>query len=121
MGHQLPVDDASAEKVARNNAVFRDANDKIAAAAGELGLDDDRPVPFICECSDAACSRIILLTLAEYERVRSNPRWFAHVPGHDSELRGAVRELEDHERYALAEKVAHAGDVAEQLADPAGT
>ena len=115
------MDDATAEKVARNNAVFRDVNEKIASAAGDLGLEDDRPVPFICECSNARCSQIILLTLEEYQRVRSNPRWFAHVPGHDSNLPGAVRMLEDHERYALAEKVAHAGDVAARLADPAGT
>lgn len=118
---QRPVDDASAEKVARNNAAFRAANEKIAAAAEEHGLDDGRRVPFICECSDPRCTEIILLTLTEYKRVRSDPRWFAHARGHDSDIPDAVRLLEDHERYALAEKINHAGDVAARLADQADT
>jgi hypothetical protein len=113
------MDDAAAEKVARNNAAFRAANEGIAAAAEEHGLDDGRRVPFICECSDPRCTEIILLTLPEYGRVRSNPRWFAHASGHDADVPDAVRLLEDHGRYVLAEKVNHAGDVAAGLADEA--
>ena len=118
---QPPVDDASAEKVARNNAVFRAANEEIAAAAEEHGLDDGRPIPFICECSDPRCTEIILLTLTEYGRVRSNPRWFAHATGHDADIPDAVRLLENHERYALAEKINHAGEVAARLTGQAET
>lgn len=118
---QATMDDVSAEKVARNNAAFRGANEEIAVAAEEHGLDDGRPIPFICECSDPRCTEIISLTLTEYERVRSNQRWFAHARGHDSDIPDAVRLLEDHERYALAEKINHAGDVAARLADQADT
>jgi hypothetical protein len=113
------MDDASAEKVARNNAAFRTANETIAAAAEDHGLDDGRPAPFICECSDPRCTEIISLTLTEYKRVRSNPRWFAHASGHDSDIPDAVRLLEDHQRYALAEKINHAGEVAARLTDQA--
>lgn len=119
LGYAAAMDDASAEKVARNNVVFRAANDEIAAAAEEHGLGDGRPVPFICECSDPRCTEVISLTLAEYKRVRSNPRWFAHAGGHDSDIPDVVRLLEDHERYALAEKINHAGEVAEGLTDQA--
>ena len=111
------MDDASAEKIATNNATFRAANELIAAAAQEHGLDDGRPAPFICECSDPRCTEIISLTLAEYRRVRSRARWFAQARGHDADIPDAVRLLEDHERYVLAEKINHAGEVAERLID----
>jgi hypothetical protein len=109
------VDD-SAEKVARNNSVFRDANEEIDAAATEHGLDDGRLTPFICECSDPRCTQIIRLTLREYRRVRGNPRWFAHAPGHEIAVPGMVAPVERNDRYVLVEKLGLAGEVATQLA-----
>jgi hypothetical protein len=110
------VDDTAAVKTARNNALFRDANDEIDTAAETHGLDDGRPVPFICECSDPTCMRVISLTLAEYQRVRSNPRWFAHAPGHEEAVPGVVHLVERNDRFALVEKIGRAGEVAGQLA-----
>jgi hypothetical protein len=113
------VDDATAEKIARNNAAFRSANEEIANAADEHGLADGRIVPFLCECSDGRCSEVIHLTLAEYRHVRSNPRWFAHARGHEAAVAGAVELLEEHQGYLVVEKVGHAGAVASRLApDP---
>ena len=111
------MNDAAAEKIARNNAAFRDANNEISVAAGEHGLDDGRPVPFICECSEPRCTQIIRLTLAEYRCVRSNPRWFAHAPGHEEVIPGAVEQVDRNDRYVLVEKVGQAGAVAGQLAE----
>ena len=109
------MDDA-AEKIARNNAVFRDANDEIDTAAEDHGLDDGRPVPFICECSDPRCTQIISLTLEEYRGVRNNPRWFVHALGHEEAIPGVVQAIERNDRYLLVEKVGHAGEVARRLA-----
>ncbi|HEY2776846.1 MAG TPA: hypothetical protein VGI77_02995 [Gaiellaceae bacterium] len=39
------MDDATAEKIGRNNAVFREANGEIATAAIEHGLDHGTPFP----------------------------------------------------------------------------
>jgi hypothetical protein len=110
------VEDAGAEKIARNNAVFRDANDEIDAAAVDHGLADGRPVPFICECSDVRCTQVILLTLDEYSHVRSNPRWFAHAPGHEESVPGVVRLVDRNERYLIIEKIGRAGQLAGELA-----
>jgi hypothetical protein len=52
-------DDAAPDKIAYNNAVFRKANESIADAAARYGLDDGRVVPFVCECSDPACTKVI--------------------------------------------------------------
>jgi hypothetical protein len=110
------VDDATAEKIARNNAAFRAANDEIAAAADDHGLADGRVVPFLCECSDGRCSEVIHLTLVEYSHVRSNPRWFAHARGHEAVVEGAVQLLEEHPGYLVVEKIGHAGTIASRLA-----
>ena len=111
------MDDGTAEKIARNNATFRNANDEINVAAQAHGLDDGRPVPFICECSDPRCTQIIRLTLAEYRRVRGNARWFAHALGHEEAIPGAVELVDRNDRYVLVQKVGEAGAVSGRLAE----
>ena len=103
------------ERVARNDALFRDANERIGAFAAEHGLRDG-VVPFICECADRRCQEIVRLQLDEYERVRSNPRWFVNVPGHQVAAHGAAIVVEHHHDYVVVEKVGHAGEVVEELA-----
>src|SRR5690348_8618688 len=113
------MDDETAEKIARNNSLFRDANDRIESAAAKHGFERDQPAPFICECSDRRCVEIILLTPAEYQRVRSNPRWFVHAVDHEERLDGAVAPVEKHDRYVIVEKIEHAGEIARRLATDA--
>ncbi len=55
---------------------------------------------------------VVALTLGEYEAVRANPRRFVIVRGHDLPEVEVV--VEDHERYAVVEKVGAAGDEAER-------
>ncbi len=116
LGNLRGVDDATAEKIARNNGAFREANDRIAQTVETYGLDRDEPLPFICECSDRGCVEIIGLTLTEYDYVRSNPRWFAHAPNHEEQIAGVVAAVEEHSRYVIVEKINRAGDVAAELA-----
>lgn len=106
----------TSEKIARNNSVFREANEEIEAAAAAHELGRERLVPFICECSDGRCTKIVRLTLSEYAHVRRDPRWFVHAVGHEVSVEGVVATREQHERYVLVEKIGHAGEVAAQLA-----
>ena len=115
------MDQATTEKIARNNATFRDANDRIETAAAGYGYWDGRTVPFLCECSDERCLTIIRMTLEEYSQVRSNPRWFAHAPGHEVEIGGVIVTVEARDDYVLVEKVGHAGEVAAEIAREANT
>src|SRR5690242_15710701 len=105
-----------AEKIARNNAAFREANNRIEDAVIEQGLDPDELMPFICECSDRERVQIVRLTLDEYNHVRSNDRWFAHAVGHEEAIEGAVATVERRSRFILVAKTNHAGEVAENLA-----
>lgn len=97
------------ERIARNNATFRDANEHISAAAGAYGMD--APVPFICECGDARCSEILRLTLEQYGEVRADSRHFLNVPGHQT----AEEIVAERDGYVVVEKVGRAGDIVESL------
>jgi hypothetical protein len=66
----------------RAEDVFREANESVAAKAGELQLAYS--LPFLCECRDRHCFARISLTLEEYEQVRSDPRRYLTIPGHQT-------------------------------------
>ena len=99
----------SEARAARNEAHFREANERLGEK--RIQLDADGLTPFICECSDPACTELIRLTLAEYEHVRSNPTWFVTASGHDADFGTAAQE---HDRYAIVEKSGVAGRIAEE-------
>jgi hypothetical protein len=103
------VDGLTEERIARNNATFRDANEHISAAAGAYGID--APVPFICECADARCSEIIRMTHEEYEEVRADSRHFLNVPGHHA----AAEIVAERNGYVIVEKLGRAGEIVEAL------
>ncbi len=108
-------DVATAERVARNDAVFRDANEKIGRAADEHSIDG--AIPFICECANPECRDIVLVTRADYQRIRSNPVHFLNAPGHEVAAKGWARVVADHGHYVTVEKIGRAGEVATEL-DP---
>jgi hypothetical protein len=104
------------ERIARDDATFRAANQRISAFAESL-LDGVDRIPFICECADRTCTTVVLVSREEYRRIRLNPRWFVNAPGHEVALQGAGRVLERAERYVIVEKTGYAGEVAEALAE----
>jgi hypothetical protein len=106
--------DQTEERIAKNDAIFREANERIREAAAEHGIEDGK-VPFICECADPACRRVVLLDLEEYREIRSNPRWFLNADAHDAPEADAARVVERRQCYLIVEKTGRAGDVAEAL------
>jgi hypothetical protein len=101
------------ERVGRNEAMFRSINEDIER--GRDADDDHTLVGFVCECGLADCSRLIELTPAEYERVRSDPCRFAIVSGH--EIVEVETVVERHDRYAVVRKLETSGAVAKET-DP---
>jgi hypothetical protein len=79
--------------------VFRDANERIAEKARQFQLQ--RPIPFLCECSDRRCFAHIMLGLEEYDEARADPQRYLTIAGH--EVAGALVIAQDN-RFALAEK-----------------
>jgi len=103
--------DLSAERVAKNDMAFRDANERIRGAAAGHGIAER--VPFICECADPGCTQILQLSLAEYEMIRTQPRCFLHAVGHHTEEHEMV--VEEKPGYAVVEKVGRAGILVDEL------
>ena len=94
------------ERLAHNEKLFRAANEAIAKNPSERS--DLRT--FICECGDAACMDALRLRYGEYERVRSHPRHFALVHGHQLEGDAVIAKRDG---YTLVEKVGDAARVVE--------
>lgn len=86
------------ERLAKNEALFRDLNERIESAAD--GGDDQ--FGFVCECADNSCFELIHLTILEYERLRANPLRFVVLPGHQvPEIEEVV---EEHPSYLFIKK-----------------
>ena len=102
------------ERIAVNQSIFRVANEQIELSAEKMALPG--PVPFICECADAACTEIVRMSLAEYERVRSDPRVFFSATGHEAVdvNTGAGRVQARLPAYVLVQKTGIAGEIAEE-------
>lgn len=71
----------SEEQAAWNEAVFREANERIAWRSGELTAVEG-PIPFLCECEDEDCTEVVRLSLDEYRRVRAEATQFVVALGH---------------------------------------
>ena len=110
----VDVADSREERLARNEAFFRDINERIREAVGTQGADG-HVYEFICECSDPACVERVSMTTAEYERIRSEGNRFVLAVGHDmASIEDVVAANADH---VVVEKVGTAGAVAQSL-DP---
>jgi hypothetical protein len=100
----------SAERIARNESIFRNANEGISNA---LEAEDIlEPMPFVCECADPGCREMVNMTLIEYRRIREDARTFWHIASHEPASQGSTQILETHDGYVVVEKIGPAGDVA---------
>ena len=99
------------ERVARNQAWFREANEDIERARRELDFGGDR-VPFLCECADQQCTQLVRLTPCEYRQVREDGARFAVAPGHET---GEFRTVDGGDAFAIVEKLGEAGRIAKEL------
>ncbi len=100
-------------RLGSNEAVFRDVNEGIER--GQWPGDEEAPVGFRCECARLGCNELLMLTPHDYERVRSNPRRFVMIPGHEiTEVETVVKTKAN---YVVVEKRDEAGRKAEDT-DP---
>ena len=94
-------------RLAKNEAVFREVNERVVAITQEFGSLGDRPSEpvggLICECSDPGClERVGPLTISEYETVRRDPLRFIIAPNHQALDVETV--IEQHTSYWIVEK-----------------
>jgi hypothetical protein len=95
---------AREERLAGNEALFREVNERVAEVATQFIEAETSPetVDFTCECGRAACAEPITMTLIEYEAIRAEPTHFGVVPGHEQlEIETVV---ERHPTYLVVDK-----------------
>ena len=100
------------DRAAKNESLFREVNERVAALHERFGagVSDHDGFGFVCECADPSCTDSITMSLAEYERVRSDPAAFVIVSGHQQEEVERVVSL--HDGYAVVRKIGRAGALA---------
>ena len=109
---ETPVVALNERRVAENESLFREANERIERRASDSGVDEER-VPFLCECYDVDCGEHLRLTLREYEAVRRDPAQFIVAQGHVRPDVERIVRVADH--FLVVLKTGEAGDVAEEL------
>ena len=92
--------DTRQQRVAKNEALFRQVNERIEEVNEPLGPNE--PTDFLCECGDDDCTAPVRLTLAEYEEIRSHPTHFVVAHGH--EVIDVERVIEQNDRFAVVRK-----------------
>ena len=105
----------SAERVGRNDAIFREANEQISDSA-EAG-DWTEGIPFLCECAEETCTDIVRLSADEYEHVRKDATHFLNAPGHEVAAGPHGEVIERNHRWVIVRKLGVAAEVAEDM-DP---
>jgi hypothetical protein len=106
--------DHVAARVAMNQARFREANEEIEPRAVIAGVET---VPFICECADPNCTKIIRVTTGEYETVRADPVLFLNAPGHEAHSGEYGEVVARNNRFVITKKIGDAGKIVRSL-DP---
>lgn len=94
--------DERGRRIGQNEVVFREVNERLRELGESFSLVS-QVADFVCECANTSCTERIQLTLPEYEHVRSDPKWFVVVPGHE-EL-DYERVIEQTDTYSVAEKL----------------
>ena len=105
--------DGRTERLGRNEALFREVNERIEEVSEGAGAANW--LEFLCECGRRNCLQAVRMLRSEYEAVRAAPDRFLVAPGHgQSEIeRLVLRSV----RFHVVEKIGDAGALAEAL-DP---
>ena len=110
-----PIDetDRRAGEIGRQQALYREVNERIEELAETFDLKDELTI--LCECGSGRCEERIALHGDEYERLRRVPTHFAVRPGH--EIPDVERVVERHDGFVVVEKFGDSAKAAIRL-DP---
>jgi len=106
------------ERIALNEAAFREVNERIEDLAESFELKTQQ-LDLVCECGDANCMERLTMTRAEYEQLRSDAHQFAVHPGH--EYSDIERVIARRKGYDVVVKDKGAPEQIVERTDPRGT
>ena len=89
-------------RVGKNEVVFREVNERLRELGEGFSLVSEE-AQFVCECGNSACAERIQMSIGAYEEIRSDPKRFFVVKGHETlEFEKIV---EEREGYLIVEKL----------------
>lgn len=101
----------SERAIGRNEALFREVNERIREITASQGVPFDERVLFQCECGRLDCHEQIELSLAEYEAVRAQEHQFLILQGH--QIDAVENVVRGNDRYLVVRKHGEAADAAD--------
>lgn len=105
--------DSREERLALNEALFRAANERMAA--WEERHSEEEFELYHCECAELGCRENVPVSRADYERIRSDPAHFLIALGHEKPDIETV--IETYDRWAIIEKNPEVRSIVEET-DP---
>jgi hypothetical protein len=103
--------DAREGRLARNETLFREVNERIEDLALSHA-DEDHMYEFLCECSNVDCDLRVSIPLSTYEQARAHSAVFIVATGHD------LPEIEEvvlrGDGFQLVRKEGEAAELAEE-------
>src|ERR1700730_14894024 len=102
------MDDRRMRPMAQKGARTSRINDRIEDQRPRNGESADT---FICECVRVDCGGVLDLSIEEYARVRSHPRRFVVLPGHEEPAVESTVEV--YPGYVVVKKRGEPGRIAE--------
>jgi hypothetical protein len=111
-GHNCWAVTTTEDRLARNEAIFREINERTRSLQERFGPEDPstRYEEFLCECGDQMCVERVKLTVPEYESVRAESTQFVLRPGHM--MPRVERVVRKSDRYVVVVKLGEAAEVA---------
>ena len=109
--------DERARRIGANEALYRSVNEKIEELSAAFGTITET-MSVVCECGDANCVEQIEVSIADYERIRSDPTFFIIRPGH--EIPDVEEVVEEHDAFHVVKKVKGEAEELARETDPRG-
>jgi hypothetical protein len=115
----------SERRMAENDVVFRQLNEKIQAGFDEIkrlakedGQEtmfehDDTPLNFYCECSDENCRKRVLLKPSLYSKIHQHKNRFVLICGH--ETKSIEKIISKEPSFCIVEKFINLPESADNL------
>jgi hypothetical protein len=94
--------DQRAKRTGENEALFREVNERLREVGEGFSLVTEE-AEFVCECGRGTCVERVHMPLSAYEEIRSDPKLFFVVKGHEQlEYEKIIRETSG---YVVVEKL----------------
>jgi hypothetical protein len=92
------------ERKARNEALLREVNERIAELGEARAWEPDGTIDFLCECgADGGCGERIRVPLSAYQQVRAQDDRFVLRPGHETPE--IERTVDGNTEYVVVDKI----------------